>query len=196
MKSLLTFTGAGLLALLLSATTLPENRVRPFTYRYENVLGTSLELKVLAGSEAIADQAEAASLAEIERQAKILSSWDPASEFSNWSREVGRATPVSPELIEVLEALRPMAGSYWRALSMPRRKPSLACGRWPPPSGVCSHRRRNRCGHHRRKGPPLDARPGAWHGHPSGSHAAGAQFLREKLYRGTRGPAPRLPPGA
>src|SRR6266545_397797 len=98
----LTFTGAGLLALFLSASTFPGQTGRPYTYHYGNVLGTSLELKVFAGSEAIADKAEAAVLAEIDRQAKILSAYDRASEFSQWSQSVGRATRVSPELMEVL----------------------------------------------------------------------------------------------
>ncbi len=101
-KLILTFTGAGLLAILLGASTFPGQAKRPYTYHYENVLGTSLELKVLAGSEAIADRAEVAVLAEIDRETKILSAWDSASEFSQWSRTVGRATPVSPELMEVL----------------------------------------------------------------------------------------------
>ncbi|MCU1236444.1 MAG: ApbE family lipoprotein [Candidatus Solibacter sp.] len=101
-KFLLTLTGAGLLGLLLTASTIPARPGRPYAYRYENVLGTSLELKVMASSEAAADRAESAALAEIDREAKILSAWDATSEFSSWSRGVGRATPVSAELIEVL----------------------------------------------------------------------------------------------
>jgi thiamine biosynthesis lipoprotein ApbE len=101
-KLLVTLAGAGLLAFFVGAATLSERQGRPFTYHYENVLGTSLELKLVAGSEAIADRAEAAALGEIDREAKILSAWDPASEFSQWSRDVGRATPVSAELMEVL----------------------------------------------------------------------------------------------
>uniref|UniRef100_Q01UT1 FAD:protein FMN transferase n=1 Tax=Solibacter usitatus (strain Ellin6076) TaxID=234267 RepID=Q01UT1_SOLUE len=105
-KLLFTLTGAGLLAFFLGsstgASTGPDRAGRPFTYNYENVLGTSLELKVLAGSEAVADKAEAAALAEIDREAKILSAWDSASEFSRWSHGVGRPERLSPELLEVL----------------------------------------------------------------------------------------------
>ena len=105
-KILLTLAGAGLLAFFLGsstgASTDPGRSGRPYTYHYENVLGTSLELKALAGSEAIADKAEAAALAEIDREAKILSAWDSASEFSRWSAAVGRPERVSPELLEVL----------------------------------------------------------------------------------------------
>ena len=73
-----------------------------YTAHYENVLGTSFELKVMADSEASADRAEAAALDEIDRQARILSAWDARSEFSTWTRTAGAPVPVSPELLEVL----------------------------------------------------------------------------------------------
>jgi thiamine biosynthesis lipoprotein ApbE len=73
-----------------------------YTTHYENVLGTSLEMKVVATSEAQADKAEAAALAEIDREAKILSSWDANSEFSRWFRTQDQPIHVSPELFEVL----------------------------------------------------------------------------------------------
>ena len=73
-----------------------------YVYEYENVLGTSLELKILAPSEGQADKAQAAALAEIDREAKILSSWDSNSEFSRWFRTMGQPVHVSPELFEVL----------------------------------------------------------------------------------------------
>ncbi len=101
-RYLLTLTSAGLLAFFLGAATLPRQAARPYTYHYENVLGTSLELKLLAASEADADRAGTAALAEIDREAKILSAWDPASEFSRWAAATGVATPVSPDLQEVL----------------------------------------------------------------------------------------------
>jgi len=83
------------------AATLPrQERIYPF--HYENVLGTSLELKVLAGSEGQADKAEAAVLDEIAREAKILSAWDASSEFSHWAATVNEPVHVSPELMEVL----------------------------------------------------------------------------------------------
>ena len=69
---------------------------------YENVLGTSLQLKILASSEAQSKRAEAVALAEIDREAEILSSWDPASEFSRWFRTMDQPIRVSPELFEVL----------------------------------------------------------------------------------------------
>lgn len=85
---------------------------RPQTYahNYENVLGTSMELKIRAGSQAAADRAEAAVLAEIDRTAKILSGYDASSEFSQWFRTHEEARPVSTELFEVLSAF-----DLWRA---------------------------------------------------------------------------------
>src|ERR1017187_2393860 len=75
---------------------------RPFIFNYENVLGTSLELKIGARNSAAADRADAAARREIEREARILSAWDSASEFSRWVATLGEAVRVSPELFETL----------------------------------------------------------------------------------------------
>ncbi|HET6145256.1 MAG TPA: DUF2271 domain-containing protein [Candidatus Acidoferrales bacterium] len=72
-----------------------------YAYHYENVLGTCLELKVVATSEAQSETAEQAALAEIDREAHILSSWDSQSEFSIWFRTKGKPIHISPELFEV-----------------------------------------------------------------------------------------------
>jgi thiamine biosynthesis lipoprotein len=69
---------------------------------YENVLGTSLELKMMASSPAQVERADQAALAEIDREANILSSWDPDSEFSRWFRTMNQPVHISPELFEVL----------------------------------------------------------------------------------------------
>jgi thiamine biosynthesis lipoprotein ApbE len=76
---------------------------RTYASHYENVLGTSMELKVQARSDAAARRAEAAVLAEIDREASILSGYDPSSEFSRWFQTRDRAEPVSPELFDVLQ---------------------------------------------------------------------------------------------
>jgi thiamine biosynthesis lipoprotein ApbE len=90
------------MALCLGAASSHPQRERTYSFHYENVLGTSLELKVLAVSEADAGLAEESALGEIEREARILSAWDAASEFSRWERTRGEAVPVSRELFEVL----------------------------------------------------------------------------------------------
>jgi thiamine biosynthesis lipoprotein len=75
---------------------------RLYQFNYENVLGTSLELKIGASSEAQAEKAQSVALSEIDREAKILSSWDPASEVSRWELTHDEPVHVSPELFEVL----------------------------------------------------------------------------------------------
>src|ERR1035437_7849827 len=83
-----------------SSTISTPNRL--YVFHYENVLGTSLELKILASSAAQSEKAKAAALAEIDRDAKILSAWDRQSEFNRWIRTMGQPIHVSPELFEVL----------------------------------------------------------------------------------------------
>lgn len=73
-----------------------------YRFNYENILGTSLELKIVAASEANAEKGQAAALAEIEREAKILSGYDSSSEFSRWMKTSGTPVRVSPEMREVL----------------------------------------------------------------------------------------------
>jgi thiamine biosynthesis lipoprotein len=73
-----------------------------FNFAYDNVLGTSLDLKVAAPSLAQAQKVETAVLKEIDRESGILSSWDRQSEFSRWTRTRGLAVPVSDDLFQVL----------------------------------------------------------------------------------------------
>ncbi len=87
-----------------------RSRDRVFVRSYDQVLGTSLDLKILASSVPAADAASEVVLAEITRQAGILSGYDPASEFSRWMRTRDVAVGVSPELFEVLERF-----DQWRA---------------------------------------------------------------------------------
>src|SRR4029077_4831425 len=77
-------------------------RAKLYVFQHENVLGTSLELKIIADSPAQSEQAESAALAEIDRESHILSSWDPRSEFSRWFRTANEPVRVSPELFEIL----------------------------------------------------------------------------------------------
>ncbi len=70
---------------------------------YENVLGTSLEIKTSVYSENQATIAEQTVLNEIERLSKILSSYDANSEFSKWIETNHQAIPVSKELFSVLQ---------------------------------------------------------------------------------------------
>ena len=93
-----------------SATSSIRNKL--YVFHYENVLGTSLEIRVAASSAAQSEKAEKAVLTEIERESHILSSWDPDSEFSSWFRTMGQPVRVSPELFEVLGLF-----DKWRGLT-------------------------------------------------------------------------------
>src|SRR5690242_8831614 len=76
------------------------------TFFHENVMGTSLELRVRADTPEAARWAEDRVLGAIDRLAAIFSGYDPASEFRRWQATFpghGPApTPVSPELFVVL----------------------------------------------------------------------------------------------
>jgi thiamine biosynthesis lipoprotein ApbE len=130
---LVSLTSAAIAAVV--ASTDPNT---PYTFHYDNVLGTSLDLTVVAASEASAHRAETAVLDQIDRDAKILSSYDAQSEFSRWFQTSGRAVPVSAELLEVLGlfdrwrdrtagALDPAAegiSRVWRSAAAAGRVPS------------------------------------------------------------------------
>lgn len=106
--------------------------------QFENVLGTSLELKFAVASDNEAARAEAAALAEIERLNHILSGYERESEFNRWLSSSGQPAPVSPELFEALSlfdqwrartsgALDPAAqvvSELWRRAAAEHRTPS------------------------------------------------------------------------
>ena len=98
---------AGLLPLAVGAGA---QQGETFTFHHEHVLGTSLQVTVRAAGLAEAQRAEAAALAEFDRQAAILSAWQPESEFSKWEKTRGEAITVSPELHSTLAAFE-----GWRA---------------------------------------------------------------------------------
>jgi len=64
-----------------------------FNSNYEHVLGTSLALKLGASNRVAADRAQLAVLSEISRHSRILSAWDPKSEFSRWMQSLGQPAP-------------------------------------------------------------------------------------------------------
>ena len=92
---------AALVAAITTAAWLHE-RAKPYAFHYENVLGTSMEVTVIASSEADAHRGAAAVLSRIDHDARILSGYDPASEFSRWFATRGQAVHVSAELYDVL----------------------------------------------------------------------------------------------
>src|SRR5262245_24603733 len=96
--------GAGLWCALLLAAN-PATADNAFTFQHDNVLGTSLDLRVFAHSRERAEQAEAGVLAEIDRLAAVFSTYSESSEFSRWQRtSVGQSSRISRDLLEVLAA--------------------------------------------------------------------------------------------
>lgn len=107
--------------------------------QFENVLGTSLELKFAVASDKEAARAEASALAEIERLNRILSGYDRESEFSRWLQTSGEAVRVSQELFDVLNmfeqwrvrtngALDPSAqvvSQLWKRAAAEQRAPNV-----------------------------------------------------------------------
>ncbi|HRI80219.1 MAG TPA: FAD:protein FMN transferase, partial [Cyclobacteriaceae bacterium] len=95
-------TLSGILAALVVFTAWRSTDRHAYFSNYENVLGTSFQLKVIAENESIASAAEETALTEIDRLSSILSSYDPQSEFSRWQKTFNQDIPVSKELFEVL----------------------------------------------------------------------------------------------
>jgi FAD:protein FMN transferase len=93
---------AAIFAITAAAHCLHAQTTSIHVFQYENVLGTSLEMKLRTRDDAVAKLAKAAALAEVDRENAILSTWQDTSEFSRWTRTHGTAEHVSPELIEVL----------------------------------------------------------------------------------------------
>ena len=112
LKSTLLFFAFLLLAPCRAGSSSVSTSGRLYVFHYENVLGTSLEMKVEASSPAQSEKAEKMVLAEIDRESHLLSSWDPESEFSRWFRSVDQPVKVSPELFEVLSLF-----DKWRGLT-------------------------------------------------------------------------------
>ena len=77
--------------------------LRPSVAHYDHVLGTSLDLQVMASGTSVARRAEAAVLAEVDRLEPLLSGWSASSEFARWQQTHDVDVHVSPELADVLE---------------------------------------------------------------------------------------------
>ena len=96
--------GRLMLALLMGGIYAGNARGGEYVFHHENVMGTSLELRVTADSAEGARWAEGRVLAEADRLSGIFSGYEAGSEFSKWMKGKGAAVRVSAELYEVLEA--------------------------------------------------------------------------------------------
>lgn len=86
------------LATLLSALR-PPHRLRSV---YERLLGTEMEVQVVAQTRHQAEAAESAALDELERLSAVFNRFDPESELSRWLTRPGERVPLSAELWTVL----------------------------------------------------------------------------------------------
>ena len=91
------------LILVASACVSPSCVAEDFVFHHENVLGTSLELRVACASHASAKQAERRVLDDIQRLVGIFSSYNQSSEFSRFVKSSpGTEFQLSPELYAAL----------------------------------------------------------------------------------------------
>lgn len=110
-----------------------------YVSHYENVLGTSLEFKFTSSSEAEAEKAEEAALAEINRLSDIFSAYNSNSEFNKWMKQdLNKPIKVSKELFEMLDlfekwktrtngaldASAAVAGKLWKDAAVKQQLPS------------------------------------------------------------------------
>jgi FAD:protein FMN transferase len=114
---------------ILSAVPPPKAKkvARSYVSHYENVLGTSMKLKIASSSEKLAGIAESATLAEIERLSKVLSGYDANSEFSKWVTTFQQPVHVSKDLFAVLNLF-----DQWRKQSNGALDPAaeVICKLW------------------------------------------------------------------
>ena len=74
------------------------------TAHFDHILGTSMDLKIIAHTFEMAEKAEKVVLEEIKRLSYILGSFDSSSEFSRWQKTMNEVIPVSAELHSVLKS--------------------------------------------------------------------------------------------
>ncbi|RZL47985.1 MAG: DUF2271 domain-containing protein [Pedobacter sp.] len=138
---------ASVIALFLLTGTTPKietpkkTNQRLYVSHYENVLGTSLEFKFTSTSEAEAEKAELAALAEIDRLSAIFSAYDNNSEFNKWMKQdLNKPVKVSTALFDMLslfeqwknrtngalDASAAVAGKLWKDAAVKQQLPTTA----------------------------------------------------------------------
>ncbi|MDB5002887.1 MAG: hypothetical protein JWQ34_1112 [Mucilaginibacter sp.] len=139
MKNIISISCSLFLFLICSSLIVPARKTtNVYVSDFENVLGTSLELKVFASSQQQADVAEKAAMAKIVQMNKILSGYDTSSEFSKWLKSEKKVIKISPELFEVLslfdkwrvqsngalDASAEVVGKLWKDAAKQNRNPT------------------------------------------------------------------------
>ena len=152
------------LGMILWGLCLPFAIAGDYEFYHENVMGTSLELKVRADNLEAARWAEDRVLREIDRASAIFSGYDPASEFSRWQA----TSPARPgaglgRALRSARGVRLLAGPKRRDLRPPGAGPvaALVARRRPGPAPL---RLRAQRGHQPAAPARLAARPRPPHG--------------------------------
>src|SRR5262245_45936684 len=99
---MLACAGAGWFVLAQPSEPQPP-AVEEFYFHHDHVIGTSLDVWVVAADETAATACETAILDEIERLRRVFSLYDPDSELCRLNRATG-PFDASPEMLEVLKA--------------------------------------------------------------------------------------------
>ena len=89
-------------AMLLFGFIPKKEKITTSVSNFENVLGTSMEMKLLTTHQKGIEKYEEIVLKEINRLDNILSSYNPNSELSKWQSEHGKSVKISAELMEVM----------------------------------------------------------------------------------------------
>ena len=102
MKQILKFSFVLFSSLLLFGFMPKKQQRTTSVSNFENVLGTSMEMKLLTTNKKGTEQYEQIVLKEINRLDNILSTYNPKSELSLWQAEQGKSVKISSELMEVM----------------------------------------------------------------------------------------------
>lgn len=109
-----------LMGLFAFKTTDYSTHYKIYTSSFENVLGTSLDMKFSALDEETADKAESAAINEIKRLNSLLSSYDENSAFSKWTKTINQQITIPEELKEVLQGFE-----KWSAITKGNLSPAI-----------------------------------------------------------------------
>ena len=104
----------------------PALGAEDFAFYHENVMGTSLELRVIARDPEAAAWAEGQVLAEIDRLSRIFSSYDATSEFRRWQDNPQRTGAAFGRALRAAVGLRPLARPERRGVRRQGRGAELA----------------------------------------------------------------------
>lgn len=78
-----------------------HDEARVWRHRHDGVIGTTVELRIQAADEAVAELADHAALAEIDRLVTVFSAYEPTSDLCRWRRNEMAPTPELAALLAI-----------------------------------------------------------------------------------------------